>query len=141
MVMAAPKTAKKRLRVLIADDDRVFVATHAAAFAQRGWIIQTAFDAMQAVMYAAQQPAPDCVVLDLAMPAGTGYNSLERLHRSTRTMQIPVIVVTGSTDADAEQRTATLGAVRFMHKPVTPDQLAEAILDVTGDDEAEAPPA
>jgi putative two-component system response regulator len=130
--MVAPKPVKKkRLKVLLADDDRVFVATHTAALAHRGWVIQTAFDAMQAVMYASQTPPPDCIVLDLAMPAGTGYNSLDRLHRSTRTMQIPVIIVTGSTEADAEQRTAMLGAAKFMHKPVTPEELAAAIIEVT----------
>lgn len=118
------------MRVLIADDDRLFVTINTAAFTQRGWTVDAAFDAMQALMHATRTPAPDVVLLDLSMPAGSGYHTLARLHASSRTAAIPVVIITGSTEADARARTEALGAVRFLKKPIPPDDLAAVLLDV-----------
>lgn len=117
----------KPLRVLVADDDKVFTTLYATAFAQRGWVVDMAFDAMQALMLAQRNPGPDAIVLDLMMPAGTGYHTLQRLRQSSRTARIPVIVVTGTPEADAEAKVKAFGAAQFIKKPTTPDDVAAAI--------------
>jgi FixJ family two-component response regulator len=42
---------------------------------------------------------------------------------STKTQQIPVVVVTGASDPDMERIARELGAVEFLHKPVDPGEL------------------
>ena len=95
-----------------------------------GWRVTTVHDAMQAIMFAGRTPAPDVIVLDLSMPAGTGFHALQRLKASTKTAQIPVVILTGSDDPDAPQRVKSLGAQAFVTKPVDPNEFAQYIASV-----------
>ena len=120
------------MRVLLADDDRILTRLAATALKGRGWQVEVAHDAMQAVMFAMKAPHPDAIVLDIGMPGGTGFQVLEKLQQSTRTSQIPVVVVSGSiTEAD-EARVIELGAVTFLRKPVEPQALHDALARATG---------
>lgn len=120
------------MRVLIADDDQALVHMMGAQFRKGGWDVAQAFDAMQAVMYATRTPQPDVVVLDLGMPGGTGFKVLQRLSRSAKTSNVPVVVVTGNPDDDARDRALGLGAVEFLEKPVEPEVLVEKVEDLVG---------
>ena len=70
------------------------------------------------------------IVTDLMMPAGGGV--LERLARSSKTSAIPIIVVTGSGDAELERRATEAGAVRVLKKPVEPTALLDAVREAIG---------
>lgn len=113
------------MRALVADDDPVITAVIAAALMHDGWVVTTAQDAMQALMHAGRTPRPDVIVLDLNMPAGTGYHALQRLKASTKTCLIPVVVLTGSDDPGVSARVASLGAQAFVHKPIVPGDFAK----------------
>jgi two-component system cell cycle response regulator len=115
------------MRALIADDDPVVTTVIAAALTRDGWRVTTVHDAMQALMFAARAPLPDVIVLDLSMPAGTGFHALQRLKASTKTAHIPVVVLTGSDDPDAPARVMALGAQSFVHKPVDPNEFARLV--------------
>jgi CheY-like chemotaxis protein len=79
-------------------------------------------DAMQPGMVALPT-APDAIVLDTNMPGGSGIDVLKRLKRSTKTLRIPVVVVSGSGDSDIRQIALDLGVADFLTKPVDLDQL------------------
>lgn len=115
------------MKVLIADDDKIIDAALSAVFRKRGWQTMVAFDAMQALMFAKQSPLPDVVLLDIAMPAGSGLMTLERLKSATLTEGIPVVVVSGSEDPELPDKVKGMGAVGFVKKPVDPEALADAI--------------
>lgn len=120
------------VKVLIADDDRVLSHMLTATFRKRGWLVVQAYDAMQSVMFAQQQPPPDVILLDLSMPGGTGMTALERLKSSARTTGIPIIIISGTTDRDAVRRVEEMGAAMFLSKPVDAAQVAAAVAEVTG---------
>lgn len=120
------------MTVLIADDDRALVHMLGAQFRKRGWDVAQAFDAMQAVMYATRPPQPDVVVLDLGMPGGTGFKVLERLSRSAKTSNIPVVVITGSQDDETKDRALGMGAIELHEKPVEPEALIDEVEDIVG---------
>ena len=67
------------MKVLIADDDKVLTRLAAAGLKTRGWEIQVANDAMQALMFAMRPPHPDVIALDIGMPGGTGFDVLAEL--------------------------------------------------------------
>ena len=73
------------------------------------------------------------------MPGGTGMLVLERLKASTRTSQIPVIVLSGSTDPDADASVRRLGADAFLSKPVDVDELLGALARVLGQSPSPTP--
>ncbi len=86
-----------------------------------------AYDGASALMAAMRAPAPDLIVLDLGMPAGSGQTTLTNLKQSARTALIPVIVVTASKDQATQEQVRALGASAFLVKPVNPDNFIAAI--------------
>lgn len=86
-----------------------------------------AFDGASALMAAMRPPVPDVIVLDLNMPAGTGQVTLSKLRQSSKTMQVPVLVVSASKDAAVRAEVMALGASYYLEKPVSPDNFIAAI--------------
>lgn len=115
------------MKILVADDDPIFVRLFAEAFARHGWSVVSAVDAMQALMVVQHDPGIDLIILDIGMPGGTGLRTLERLKASSKTAGIPVVVVTASEDLTMPDRVKSMGAAAFLHKPVDPDVLADKI--------------
>jgi CheY-like chemotaxis protein len=122
------------MRILIADDDRVFSLMVSRAFQRHGWDVIPAYDAMQAMMFAGRTPHPDAIVLDIGMPGGTGLGVLSRLKASSRTAMIPVFVVSGSIAADAEEEAKDAGAAAFVRKPVDPQDILRLVQTKLGPD-------
>lgn len=108
--------------VLIADDDPETTTVVAAILRKAGYETVIARDAMQTVALAAQR-IPDLVMLDIMMPAGTGVGALEKLKLSNRTMNIPVIVLSGVTEPARIEQVRKRGAVAFLPKPVVEETL------------------
>jgi putative two-component system response regulator len=106
------------VKVLIADDDRVLTRLLSVGLKSLGWQVDVAHDSLQALMFAMKVPPPDVITLDIGMPGGTGFEVLKKLMRSSRTGQIPVVVVSGSITEGDEAQVTELGAVAFLRKPI-----------------------
>lgn len=72
-----------------------------------------------------RQGAADCLVLDLHMPAMSGFDVLQRL--ATERRRLPVIIITGHDAPESQQRVIDLGAATYLHKPVDDIVLLSAI--------------
>jgi CheY-like chemotaxis protein len=114
------------MRVLVADDDPVHVRLVSERLKRMGHDVVAAFDALQACMSALRSP-PDLVLLDISMPAGSGLEVLRRLKTNTKTNLIPIIIVSGNADPQAEAGARNLGADAFLPKPVDFDKLDQTI--------------
>jgi len=119
------------MKLLIADDDRVLTHLLSNRLRPKGVETVVAHDAMQAFMHAMRSP-PDVIVLDIQMPGGTGIEVLRKLKTSAKTSSIPVVVLSGSGDAETPDRVAGLGAEQFLVKPVEPDALYRVLCAVLG---------
>jgi len=128
----APWDARRRRGapplVVDADDDPVVAALAKAASEAEGWDAVVAADAMQAVMFTVRS-TPAAVVLDIQMPAGSGVHVLRKLKSNAKTADIPVVVLTGSTDPTLPDEVRALGAAAFLLKPLDPDALRDALRD------------
>ncbi len=78
----------------------------------------------------AHEYKPHVITLDLGLPGADGWIVLDRLKHSARTRRIPVYVI--SVDDAGSRRSAQLGALGFLTKPVTREALALALRDVKG---------
>jgi len=114
------------MTILVADDDKVHVHLLTALLKKRGFSVSIAYDGLQA-WSTALRSRPEAIILDIHMPAGTGFEVLRKLKTSTKTSQIPVIVLSGSVNADEIVTIETLGADRFLQKPADLEQLFDAL--------------
>ena len=115
------------MRVLVAEDDRVVSTLLVGMLRGRGHDPLPAYDAMQTLMFAMRVPQPQVIILDINMPGGTGLEALRKLKQSAKTTLIPVIVLSGTTDAAIPETVVELGAAEFLAKPVDRDALFAAL--------------
>ena len=114
------------MKVLIADDDKVFVELVSARLRTKGHKVVSALDAMQAFMVAMRE-SPDAILLDINMPAGNGLEVLKKLKSSAKTGAIPVVIASGVTDERLPQVARQMGASDFLSKPTAFDQIYAAL--------------
>lgn len=117
-------------RVLVADDDPLFVEIVRAVLQPSGWQVQAALDSMQVMMYALRPPEPEVILLDIDMPGGTGLAALRRLKQSTRSSGIPIVVISATQDPTMEEQVRALGATGFIPKPVDPATFEQQLREI-----------
>jgi CheY-like chemotaxis protein len=113
-------TGKRRILVVEDDDDlrRLYVT----ALMLAGFDVGQATDGLEALHYLDGATPPDLIVLDLGLPNVSGYVVRQEIAAHAHTRDIPIVIVTGSpTPADR------LNVACVLRKPVTPDQLVEAV--------------
>jgi two-component system response regulator FixJ len=80
-------------------------------------------------------PRPACLVTDVRMPGMTGLDLLDVL--CTRRPSLPIILVSGDADAGAAAHARAAGAVRFLLKPFSSEDLLGALAEALDRDRAE----
>jgi DNA-binding response OmpR family regulator len=115
-----------RQKVLVIEDDPVARADLQARLAAAGYLVAQAADAASATTVVNREH-PDLILLDLGLPAGDGYLVLERLRKIPVFATIPVLVITGRSDAETRQRVAKLGVPPMLSKPVDTGALLAAV--------------
>lgn len=118
-------------KILIVDDDPVARRLYQQALAGAGFELIIAVDAMGALTQARTQ-TPQLILLDLGLPAGGGLMFLERIAAFPALSQIPVIVISSKDRAANEPLAMSAGAVGYIEKPVTPDQLLARVRELLG---------
>ena len=109
-------------RVLVADDEPVVVDSLALCLRSQGYEVIEATSGADAVRKATEQ-YPDLILLDARMPDLNGYEVTRRLKGDIRTLHIPIVLVTGLTDAHDKAIGLEAGADEFLSKPVDQAEL------------------
>ena len=109
-------------RVLIVDDEESMRQLVARASAMDGHEITTAADGAEGVRLA-REMAPDLIFMDIVMPGMNGYQATRALANDPRTRTIPIIMVTSKGQETDRIWGLRQGAIDYMVKPVSPDQL------------------
>lgn len=86
----------------------------------------TAFSGPEGLEMARRSP-PSLILLDLNMPDVDGFKVLRELKNDPVTIQIPVIVLSGSTEAAEKVRAFDLGAMDYVCKPFDVHELRARI--------------
>jgi CheY-like chemotaxis protein len=124
--------------ILLVEDspDDVFFFRRAIQKSAVPAVIHVATDGLEAMDYllnkgrfadATAHPAPDIMFLDLKLPNVNGFEVLEWMRQQSASPRPPVVVLTSSNQpADREQATE-LGALLFLTKPPSGEQLRELL--------------
>jgi DNA-binding NarL/FixJ family response regulator len=127
-----PRRAKKPkpLRVLIADDHRLFAEALEAILAadDRIEVVGQAGDGSEAVELA-RRLGPDLVLMDVSMPVLDGFEATREI-RSARE-GVRVLMLTGSNSRDDVDRARQAGAAGYVTKDRIASELIDAIVEVS----------
>lgn len=110
------------VRVLIVDDDADIRDSFEAAFQSEGALTQVCSDGQDAVRICHEDP-PDVVILDMMLPKRSGFLVLEKI--KGREDSPIVIMVTANEGRRHQAYAESLGADRYLLKPVPLDRLLE----------------
>ncbi|MFZ0493591.1 MAG: response regulator [Acidimicrobiia bacterium] len=124
----------ERKRILIVDDDDDLAVALGVRLMANGFDLERAGDAITAVSKA-KNTSPDLILLDLGLPAGSGFVVLDRLQKLF--IRVPVIVITASGPKNREQAMQA-GAVAYIEKPVDATELLATIRKALPDDDNQA---
>jgi len=114
------KAHRKKLKVLLVDDEKEFVESLSERLELRNLDAKIAYDGEQALQ-AVKEGAPDFMVLDLRMPGIDGIEVLRRVKKTNPDVQVVILTGHGS---DKEVKMATkLGAAGYLEKPIDIDKL------------------
>ncbi len=124
--------------ILVADDDQVFAQLLFSSLKAHGLNVVLASDAMQTMM-AIRRSQPAAVILDILMPAGSGFEVLKRLRSFSGTIPTRVLAVSASPDPQLPERVRELGAHEFLRKPLDPEEVYRVLCRLLGM-KSESPP-
>jgi DNA-binding response OmpR family regulator len=103
------------IKIVVADDDRMFRKAAETTLRRQGYAVTTASDGEEALQLIRAE-RPDIIVLDLIMPKIQGFDVLQVLKQDSVTAAIPVIVLSSLTQEQDKQEALDLGAVAYFNK-------------------------
>ena len=109
-------------RVYIVDDDEAVRDSLSVLLESKAFAVKSFASAVE-FLAAASSLQPGCVIVDIRMPEMDGLELQQ--HLIDRSLDFPLIVITGHGDVPVAVRAMKAGAVDFIEKPFT----YEAILD------------
>lgn len=115
--------------VLVVDDEDEIRSIAAEVLQSCGYRVLTANDGWQAVeLYRAKAHEIAAVLLDVAMPRMTGNKALEKLREINPSVR--VLMSSGHSEDERVVSAMKTGALGFLHKPYTAEQLSQAIAKI-----------
>lgn len=112
------------IRLLIADDDRVILATLAEDLIEHGYDVQTASTGEEAVTACRLSP-PELAILDIRMPVMGGIDAA-RLIRAQH--EVPILFLSAYSDKEMVEHAVAEGALGYLVKPISIEKLIPAIV-------------
>ena len=121
--MSEPLPPKKR--ILLVDDDVAIRVLYTRVLSAAGFDTQIARHGKEALELVPQFQ-PDLIILDLVMPEQEGIETILKLQQQNRSW--PILAISGAIGANEYLKVASLlGARSTLSKPITPEQLLQAV--------------
>lgn len=127
----------KPKRVLVVDDEPDVLVLLPSILERPGVEFETARHGADAIRMA-REKAPDLVILDLMMPGTSGWEVLQALRADPDTKDIPVLVLSAKQTLGDVERSLSLGANDYLHKPFENARLRKKVYGMLGLDETAA---
>ena len=119
----------ERFRILIVDDEEDLVSTMAERLALRGFQVETATRATDALRHVSEEDF-SVLILDVRMPGIGGLKLMAEIKR--KQPDLPVILFTGHGSVADAERGLREGAFDYLMKPIDLDELIEKIRNAEG---------
>lgn len=117
-------------RFLVVDDNPQNIYQLYVLLGGHGHTVESALNGEEALAKARQTP-PDVVITDVLMPIMDGFTLCRHWRADDRLCSIPLVIYTATyTDTEDEELALSLGATRFLIKPIEPEEFMQEIENV-----------
>ena len=123
------QTLNKPKRMLVVDDEEPVRDFLSRVLERHGYQVRCAREGNEALELM-EEEVPDCVLLDLKMPGMDGPETLKRIRE--RYQALPVVILTGYPEIALVHRALQYTPVTLLSKPVTRDEILQAVKTLTG---------
>lgn len=110
-------SAEKTKRVLVADDDPIFLSLFEASLSSSAFEFFPVSDGAEAMLALESQPF-DLAVIDVDMPIIDGVRLTALIRATPHLRNLPIMVITAMRDPRIKEECLQTGADDFMTKPV-----------------------
>jgi CheY-like chemotaxis protein len=125
-VTETKEPTKKKILIIDDEEDLCVLAGHALTMDRADLEVISAKDGPSGIQRAkAEQPA--VIILDIMMPKMDGYEVCQRLKADPETRDIPVVMLTASSDPHLNQKAFEAGAVACLTKPYRKGTLVNCV--------------
>ncbi|MHC5040576.1 MAG: response regulator [Planctomycetota bacterium] len=112
-------------RILVVDDEKLVCESCTSVLSEEGFHVETTMSARDGLRRIGEEPF-EVLLADLRMPDIDGIELIERA--KAKAPEIVVVVITGYPSVDTAVTTTRLGALEYIPKPFTPDELLSGVL-------------
>lgn len=113
-------------KILIVDDDEDIINLIRIILENENYTIIGALSGQDGIKMALKEK-PDLILLDIMMPSIDGWEVMKLLHADEQTRKIPVAMLTCKTDVRDKLTGLQEGAIDYITKPFSPDELVKRI--------------
>ena len=110
--------------ILLADDDATIRRLLTKFLSEQGFLVTAVSDGIDALMLLGREKF-DLVLSDVGMPNFDGFQLLRLMNE--KGIDIPVVFLTGNYTSESLEKSAALGAVEYIKKPVKVDELLKIL--------------
>jgi CheY-like chemotaxis protein len=122
--------------ILLVEDETSVLDLLSELLTRAGYRVLRARDGKEGLLRARGEPGvPDLIIADVMMPVMGGFEMRLALLADERTQDIPLIFLTAKSSPQDRQVGLDLGARRFMVKPVSREELLDAVMQTFADAE------
>ena len=119
--------------VLLVEDSTLTRFSSRRALEEKGYLVDEATSGQEALAKAKGREEPyDLVILDIHLPGMDGLAVLENLKSLPEYRYVPIMVVTVESNVSVVKRAIELGAVEYLCKPFTVEELVRRVEKLIG---------
>jgi FixJ family two-component response regulator len=132
MPAESPSPESKAI-VFVVDDDLSVREGLERLLKAVGWRVQT-FPSAQEFLAHRKENVPSCLVLDVGLPDLSGLDLQKQIMEANK--EIPIVFITGHKDVPTSVRAMKAGAVEFLVKPFSEQDLLDSIQEAIKRDQS-----
>lgn len=122
----ATRTGLLGVTILVVDDDTAMIDLLRSLCERQGMFVESRADAKD-ISRIIDEVRPSLVLLDIEMPSVNGLVVARQLRQSQAHRDLPIMLVSGSTDVETRTAAFVAGADDFQSKPVVAEELLRRI--------------
>ncbi len=124
------KSSLKDVTILVVEDNVSNFVLIARMLGYLGIHCEWKTSGYEVVEYADTLPRLDLILMDIRLPYEDGYGALEKIRKSDRLKETPIVAVTAEANSEQIKKARAAGFDGFLGKPLDPDRFPGQIRQI-----------